>query len=302
MASRIDGRLGLTTNGPMSSIIIPLPARDFDPTEVAIPWRVLTRRGHSVSFATPDGEPGQADALMLTGEGLDPWGFGPGLRKLKLVGRMLRANQAARAAYSEMIAAESFRRPLRWDQIEEHGFQALVLPGGHRARGMRAYLESTLLQQVVVAFFRSGRPVGAICHGVLLAARSIDPQTGRSVLFGRKTTALTWRLERSAHALARFTRFWDPHYYRTYRELAGQPIGYASVEHEVVRALHAPSDFLDVAPEAANFRRKTSGLARDSEQDETPSWVVRDGNYVSARWPGDAHAFARELASLIEEA
>jgi putative intracellular protease/amidase len=286
----------------MSTIIIPLPARDFDPTEVAIPWRVLTRRGHGVSFATPDGEPGQADVLMLTGEGLDPWGFVPGLRKLTLIGRVLRANHAARAAYAEMVEAENFRRPLRWDQVAEPAFRALVLPGGHRARGMRAYLESALLQQLVVAFFRSGKPVGAICHGVLLAARSIDPQTGRSVLFERKTTALTWRLERSAAALARVTRFWDPHYYRTYREHAGQAIGYASVEREVVRSLRAPSDFLDVPPEAANFDRKTSGLVRDSEHDQTPSWVVRDRNYVSARWPGDAHAFACGLASLIEQA
>lgn len=301
MAGLIDGRHRLRTDGAVATVIIFLPAEDFDPTEVAVPWRVLTRRGHVVSFATPDGEPGQADFIMLTGEGLDPWGFIPGLRKLTVVGRLLRANHVARTAYAEMVESENFRRPLRWDQVAERAFQALVLPGGHRARGMKAYLESALLQQLVVAFFRLGRPVGAICHGVLLAARSIDPQTGRSVLFGRKTTALTWRLERSAAALARFTRFWDPYYYRTYRERAGQAIGYAAVEHEVVRALRTPSDFIDVAPETAELRRKTSGLARDSEHDETPSWVVRDGNYVSARWPGDAHAFARELASLIEE-
>jgi hypothetical protein len=32
---------------------------------------------------------------MLTGEGLDPWGFMTGLRRLTLVGRVLRANRAA---------------------------------------------------------------------------------------------------------------------------------------------------------------------------------------------------------------
>jgi hypothetical protein len=36
--------------------------------------------------------------------------------------------------------------------------------------------------------------VGAICHGVLVAARRIDPATGASVLRGRRTTALTWQL------------------------------------------------------------------------------------------------------------
>jgi len=26
---------------------------------------------------------------------------------------------------------------------------------------------------------------------------------------------------------------------------------------------------------------------------------VRDGNYLSARWPGDAHRFAHELAAML---
>ena len=73
--------------------------------------------------------------------------------------------------------------------------------------------------------FRDDRPVGAICHGVLLAARSVDPATGRSVLYGRTTTALTWSLERRAWRVARVSRFWDPDYYRTYTEGPGEPPG-----------------------------------------------------------------------------
>src|ERR1700761_2090562 len=108
-----------------------------------------------------------------------------------------------------MIAAPAFQRPIRWDGIEPGAYDGLILPGGHRARGMREYLESETLQRVVEAFFAADKPVGAICHGVLLAARTIDPATGRSVLYDRRTTALTWRLESSASALARVARFWD---------------------------------------------------------------------------------------------
>lgn len=36
-------------------ILIPLPNHDFDPTEAAVPWRMLTKAGHKVSFATPRG-------------------------------------------------------------------------------------------------------------------------------------------------------------------------------------------------------------------------------------------------------
>ena len=102
---------------------------------------------------------------------------------------------------------------------------------------MRSFIDSEILQRLVVDAFARGMIVAAICHGVLLAARSVDPATGHSVLYGRKTTALTWALERTAWRLTRVTRFWDPDYYRTYTEEPGQPGGYMSVESEVTRAL-----------------------------------------------------------------
>ena len=39
----------------MAKILMPLPSRDFDPTETGVPWRVLTERKHELVFATPDG-------------------------------------------------------------------------------------------------------------------------------------------------------------------------------------------------------------------------------------------------------
>lgn len=43
----------------MGTVLIPIPDRDFDPTEVAVSWRVLTRDGHRVVFATESGAPGR---------------------------------------------------------------------------------------------------------------------------------------------------------------------------------------------------------------------------------------------------
>ena len=184
--------------------------------------------------------------------------------------------------------------------MHEQECAGLLLPGGHRARGMRPYLESPVVQRSVVEFFSRGKPVGAICHGVLVAARSIDPATGASVLRGRRTTALTWQLERKAWSVARRTRFWDPTYYRTYSETPGQPEGYMSVQQEVTRALARPDDFLDVPADAPDYRLKTSGRARDSATDARPAWVVQDGNYISARWPGDVHTFAGPLPMSLD--
>ncbi len=284
----------------MPRVLIPLPDRDFDPTEVAVPYRVMKASGIDVVFATPLGREAHADELMLTGAGLDCWGQLWGLRKIRVVGRLLRANRDARSAYAAMRLDAAFTTPLPYAALEAGDFDALLLAGGHRARGMRAFLESPLLQGLVADFFDSGRPVAAICHGVVLAARSTSRITGRSVLYGRKTTALTWALERSAWNLTRyFARFWDPDYYRTYTEEKGEPEGARSVEAEVTRTLRRKEDFVDVAARAPDHFRKTSGMFRDSPSDFRPAHVVKDGVYVSARWPGDAFAFARTFAEVV---
>jgi putative intracellular protease/amidase len=284
----------------MARVLIPLPARDFDPSEAAVSWQVLSNAGHTINFTTPDGMPAAADDMMLSGEGLDLWGTLPLLRKLPLIGLLMRANRDARNAYAAMIADPSYSKPLRWDSVDPSSFDALMLPGGHRARGMRDYLESATLQRHVADFFEAQKPVAAICHGVLLAVRSHSAKTGRSVLYGYKTTALTWALENSAWKLARITRFWDPDYYRTYLEQAGDPDGYMSVQQEVTRALADPGNFYDVLKTDPEYRRKTSGLQRDSMDDARPAFVVQDRNYISARWPGDVHTFAKAFVGLLK--
>ena len=284
----------------MAKVLIPIPHRDFDPSEAAIGWSVLRRLNHSVAFATPDGKPGRADELMLTGEGLDIWGFVPGLRHLVAVGALMRANADARRAYAAMEDDPAYKTPLTWRDARRQDFDGLLLPGGHRARGMRDYLESEILQRLVAEFFAANLPVAAICHGVLLAARS-RAADGRSVLYGRRTTALTWSFERKAEMVGRVVRFWDPSYYRTYQDAPGQPHGFMSVEQEVTRALARPQDFLDVPPDAPDYRRKTDGLSRDTFDDQRPAFVVRDGSYVSARWPGDAFTFAQTFAAVLAE-
>jgi putative intracellular protease/amidase len=283
----------------LAKVLIPLPRRDFDPSEVALSWQVLRARGHDVVFATPEGAPAEADPIMISGRGLDAWSPVPVLGELKLFGLILRARSDARQAYRAMQADAAFANPLRWNAARAADFDGLLLGGGHWARGMCEFLESTRLQTLVADFFAADKPVAAICHGVLLAARS-KRADGLSVLHGRRTTALTWKQERTASAMAHVGRFWDRNYYRTYPEQAGQPPGYMSVQQEVTRALATPEDFLDVPAGAPHFLRKTLGLHRDTSSDPRAAWVVRDGNYVSARWPGDAYTLAATFVQLLE--
>jgi putative intracellular protease/amidase len=266
---------------------------------VAVSWKVLVGSGHRVRFATPSGRPARGDDLMVTGRGLDPWGFVPVVSHLVGVGRLLRADAGARSAYDELEGSQEFLHPARWDAIDLDAADGMLLAGGHRARGMRPYLESTVLQGVVVEAFRRRMPVAAVCHGVVLAARSVDPATGRSVLYGRRTTALTWSLEQRAWRVARVTRFWDPDYYRTYREQPGQPAGFLSVQQEVTRALERETDFCDVDPKSPDAPFQSGGRRRDTLDDERPALVVRDGSYLSARWPGDVHTFAKRFSGML---
>ena len=56
---------------------------------------------------------------------------------------------------------------------------------------------------------------------------------------------------------------------------------------------------LDATPASPHYRRQSSGLFRDQPDDTRCAFVVEDGAYVSARWPGDAHLFAQTVAKHV---
>lgn len=172
----------------MTRVLMPLPCEDFEPTEAAVPWRVLRDAGIEVVFATPDGTIAACDPQALAG----------------VVFGQIGATAADAATYREMAADPAFLEPISFASIDVAQFDALHLPGGH-APGMRPYLESTLLQEKAVEFFHANKPVSAICHGPIVLARAVDPKTGRSVLSGRRMTGLTKLLERAGFWLTVWT-------------------------------------------------------------------------------------------------
>jgi putative intracellular protease/amidase len=231
-------------------------------TEVSVPWRLFTRAGHTVIFATERGAKPAGDPKLLTGV---------------LFGQ-LGAEPEAKAFYRELEKDPAFEHPIRWSEIDPSGFDALLLPGGH-APGMKQYLGSTLLQSKAAAFMKSGRPVAAICHGVLVLARARDEATGKSVLYDRRTTSLTKYQERIAYCL---TAWKLGRYYRTYP---------AYTEDEVRANLANPSTQF--------IRGPITLTAKGTATDDRAAFVVEDGNYVSARWPGDAYILAKKLMSRL---
>lgn len=245
-------------------VLMPLPDRDFDPTEVAVPWKLLTEAGHRVIFATASGRAGEADPRVLGG----------------VIFGQLGAEPEAVRFYREMQKGHAYARPLSWNDVSEDGFDALFLAGGH-AKGMREYLESERVQALSLAAWKAGRPVAAICHGTIVLARTIDPATGHSVLWGRKSTCLPKYMERTAYFL---TAWKLGRYYRTYP---------AYVADEVRAAL---------GPEGTFVRGPTTLVAHGTRADHSAAFVVEDGAYLSARWPGDAYLIATRFAERLAAA
>jgi putative intracellular protease/amidase len=99
-------------------------------------------------------------------------------------------------------------------------------------------------------------------------ARTIDPETGKSVVYDRSMTGLTKILERTAY----FITAWKlGDYYRTYPEY---------VQDEVVSALKSADQF------------KTGPLFSP--------FVVTDGNLVTARYPDDVPLYAETLIGKLK--
>ena len=235
------------------SILMPLPDQDFDPTEAATPWKVCTSRGWRVAFSTEHGNVAQADPLKLKG----PL---PGL---------LSAGAKAQAAYGQMSQDPAYQHPIPYAEIDPDRNQATLLPGGDTPR-MRQYLESSVLQRKVLQFWQQGKLIGAICHGVLVLARTIDPQTGRSVLYGHKVTALPKSLDRAGYLLDSWL-------------LRRGYVMYSCCVAEEVRAC----------------------LERPEDLSNGPSilvpYVVSDGNLITSRWYMDAELFSERFADELQQ-
>jgi len=206
-----------------------------------------------VVFATENGAVAAADHRLLMGILRGPLGAGPkGL-----------------AAYQAMTQSETYQHPIRFTDIDALQFDGVSLTGGH-APGMKQYLESKVLQAKMVEFWKQGKVIGAICHGVLVLARALDPDTSHSILYGSKVTALTKDLEMTGYGLT----FWLlGRRYRTYD---------CYVADEVRGVLKDPR----------NFKSSWAMLI--------PFEVV-DGNLIMSRWPFDAMAYSLKFVEMVEK-
>ncbi|WP_309752097.1 type 1 glutamine amidotransferase domain-containing protein [Novosphingobium sp.] len=190
---------------------------------------------------------------------------------LPVLAATLKMRMEAEEAYTRMIASAEFLKPITWAKAGAKHYDALHFPGGH-APGMKSYCESAEVFRLAKEAFAANQPVSAICHGVLPLARA-------GVLRGRRTTALTHIQEEIA---VRLTNRALPGHYRTY------PV---SVEDEVRQRIG----------KAGTFERGPLFPRYAGRKSPNAGFVVQDGNYLSARWPGDAWTLALRLVAHLRK-
>jgi len=271
-------------------ILMPLPDRDFDPTECALAWKILKEDyKYEVDFATENGATPKCDQITLKGEGLN--------FITKIIFNLLDVRVKQKIvlqAYESMENDINFKSPYAWNMgvVRFSDYDGIWISGGH-AQGMRQLLGCTYLQRQLAEYWELKKPIAAVCHGVLMVARSRDMKdTSKSVLSGRKTTSLVNYQELIAY---NFTSWSHGRLFRTYDE---------TTENEILRFMYGCKN----EPEAREINKKQKFY------DEGPfmikkefggnkigryGYIVEDGNYLSGRWPGDveilAHRFAQKL-------
>jgi len=246
------------------TVIVPVPDDDFDPTETAVPWKLMKLCGFEVVFATEEGKVGKADHLLTRDEGV-------------VFGALGAADQA-KQFYFEMEKSAEYQNPIRWADIVPANYHGLLLGGGHAPK-MKQYLESQVLKDKIAEFWLLNRPVAAICHGVLLLSRCKDA-SGKPLLHGKQTTTLPKYMEKLAYSI---TAWKHGSLYRTYKD-------YCETE---VRSNLAEQNHFSSGP--------TNLGARGSMFDDRVAFIVEDGHYISARWPGDSYLFGKKFIQKVQQ-
>ncbi|KAK6952654.1 hypothetical protein Daesc_004944 [Daldinia eschscholtzii] len=232
-------------------VLIMMADYGHDPTETAVPYTAFKNAGYQVEFATENRNQPQCDQKLLQG-----------FTQKLLQG----AKKEVVDLYKRMAISEEMRHPVSWSDpgFSLDPYDLVFFPGGHD-KGVKQIIESPIVHKLVVDYFpKTKKPgkkvIGAICHGVMVLAKSKDAN-GRSVIRDCKTTALPAKFEQAAYW---GTRAILGDYYKTYGH------GSEDVEQSIKKVLADPSQF-------------KASL-----------------NPGPARYPGDAELFAEEIIKLFE--
>lgn len=123
--------------------------------EVVVPYQAFTAAGHEVVVATPGGVVPTADAASLS-----PAANG--------------GQEGAAAVGKILTSITALQHPLKIDDVALGDYAAVYVPGGHGP--MEDLALDTESGRLLTKALQSGKPLGAVCHGLaaLLAAKDAN--------------------------------------------------------------------------------------------------------------------------------
>ena len=123
--------------------------------ELVVPYRAFTAAGHEVVVATPRGVTPVVDRASLAPE-------------------VNGGKKNAEAVEAELASIQQLRAPLRLEDVDVAGYDAVFYPGGHGP--MEDLAVDPTSGALLTAALGSGRPLGIVCHApaALLATETAD--------------------------------------------------------------------------------------------------------------------------------
>ncbi|GAB3654237.1 type 1 glutamine amidotransferase domain-containing protein [Actinocorallia lasiicapitis] len=170
--------------------------------ELLVPYRAMLEAGHEVDFATPGGVVPVADPGSLAPEAND-----------------------GQDVVDELAEIPGLAAPLKLEDVDVAGYDAVFYPGGHGPMQDLAVDETS--GRLLVAALDSGKPLAVVCHGPAALLAAVRPD-GSHAFAGRELTGFSnaeetlagladkapWLLEDRLTALGADVRVaapWTPH-------------------------------------------------------------------------------------------
>ena len=229
-----------------------------------MPWRLLTRAGHVVRFATEHGgAPPAADPRLLDGV---------------IFGQLGADRRAEGVLRASCTPTPSSARRSRGPTSSRTTFDGLILPGGH-APGMRQYLGSELLRDKVARVL-GARPAGRRDLPRRAGARAHDRSRDRS----QPALRAPHDVPAEVHGALRVPR---------------DRVAARALLPHLSRVRRGRGTRRVARPGATSCAARACCRSAAPTTDDGPAFVVEDGSYVSARWPGDAYLFAKRFADRL---
>ncbi|MDT0305919.1 type 1 glutamine amidotransferase domain-containing protein [Streptomyces sp. DSM 44917] len=149
--------------------------------EAVAPYGAFTAAGHEIVVATPGGVLPTVDRASLAPE-------------------VNGGQQGADRVAAALDAMDEIRNPVRLEEVDLAGYDAVLYPGGHGP--MEDLAVNADSGRLLIEALGSGKPLGVVCHGpaALLAATRDD---GSNAFAGYEVAAFTNAEEAQAGLAAR---------------------------------------------------------------------------------------------------